>query len=186
MSGDTREMYADLFKGASTVTIEVLLLKETLRDAKPLIDEQKWSEQEGLQIIFANGLYYLRGERQLQHLPAGTDGLAAEVERLTTELMDMHSKYAVMKFRAYTLNEAKQALEFNVTGLETENRWSTARLWQFRADEERMQKELEALRAENQRLRQRLAQLEAPAADVVSPHSRRPFLARAIKALRRG
>jgi SMC interacting uncharacterized protein involved in chromosome segregation len=178
-------MYADLFKGASTVTIEVALLEETLRDAKRLVEEQKWSEQEGLQIIFANGLYYLRGERQLQDLPAGTDGLAAEVERLTTELMDMHSKYAVMKFRAYTLNEAKQALEFNVTGLETENRWSTARLWQFRADEERMQKELEALRAENQRLRQRLAQLEDPTVEVASRQGRRPLLARVLKVFRR-
>jgi len=185
MSGDTREMYADLFKGASTVTIEVLLLKETLRDAKPLIEEQKWSEQEGLQIIFANGLYYLRGERQLQHLPARTDGLAAEVERLTTELMDMHSKYAVMKFRAYTLNEAKQALEFNVTGLETENRWSTARLWQFRADEERMQKELDALRAENERLRQRLAELEAPEAEPTTQRRRQPLLARILNVFRR-
>jgi cell division protein FtsB len=178
-------MYADLFKGASTVTIEVPLLKETLRDAKPLIEEQKWSEQEGLQIIFANGLYYLRGERQLQHLPARTDGLAAEVERLTTELMDMHSKYAVMKFRAYTLNEAKQALEFNVTGLETENRWSTARLWQFRADEEQMQKELEALHAENRRLRQRLAELEAPEAEPTTQRRRQPLLARILNVFRR-
>jgi hypothetical protein len=179
-------MYAELFKGVSATTVQIPLLEETLRNARALIEEQKWDEKEGLQIIFCNGLYYLRGERQLQDVPDGPDGLAAEVQRLTAELMDMHSMYAVMKFRAYTLNEAKQALEFNVTGLETENRWSTARLWQFRADEERMQKELEALCAENELLRQRLAQLQAPAADVVSPHSRKPFLARLLKALRRG
>jgi hypothetical protein len=49
-----------------------------------------------------------------------------------------------------------------------------------------MQKELQALSAENQRLRERLAQLEAPAADGASPDSRKPFLGRVLKALRRG
>jgi len=99
--------------------------------------------------------------------------------------MDMHSMYAVMKYRAYTLSEAKQALEFNVTGLETENRWSTSRLWQFRADEERMQKELDALRGENERLRQRLAGFEAPGGEPASPQPRRPLLARVLGVFRR-
>lgn len=185
MSDDTREMYANLFKGVSATTVEVPLLEETLRNARALIEQEKWDEQEGLQIIFANGLYYLRGEKQLQGIPGGTDGLAAEVQRLTTELMDMHSMYAVMRFRAYTLSEAKQALEFNVTGLEVENRWSTARLWQFRADEERMQKELEALHAENERLRQRLAQLEAPEAEPAPQQARKPLLGRLLGVFRR-
>jgi septal ring factor EnvC (AmiA/AmiB activator) len=178
-------MYAELFKGASATTVEVPLLEETLRDAKGLIEEQKWDEKEGLQIIFANGLYYLRGERNLGSLNCNDDALAREVERLTEELMDMHSKYAVMKFRAYALNEAKQALEFNVTGLDTENRWASARLWQFRADEERMQKELEALRAENERLRQRLAEFEDPTVEVVTRQSRKPVLARLLGVFRR-
>lgn len=185
MSDDTREMYAELFKGVSATTVEVPLLKETLRDARALIEEQKWDETEGLQIILANGLYYLRGEKQLQGLSGGTDGLAAEVERLSRDLMDMHSMYAVMKYRAYTLSEAKQALEFNVTGLETENRWSTSRLWQFRADEERMQKELDALRAENEDLRQRLAEFEAPEAEPAAPQRRRPLLTRVLGVFRR-
>ena len=178
-------MYADLFKGVSATTVVVPLLEETLRNARALIEEQKWDEQEGLQIIFANGLYYLRGERSLGVLNCDDDALAREVERLTRDLMDMHSMYAVMKFRAYTLSEAKQALEFNVTGLETENRWSTARLWQFRADEEQMQKELDALRAENARLSQRLAQFEDPAVEVVTPQSRKPLLARVLGVFRR-
>ena len=185
MSDDTREMYAELFKGASATSVQVSLLEETLRNAKALIEEQKWDEQEGLQIIFANGLYYLRGERSLGRLSCDHDALAREVERLTEELMDMHSKYAVMKFRAYALNEAKQALEFNVTGLETENRWSTARLWQFRADEEQMQKELEALHAENRRLRQRLAELETPEAEPTTQRRRQPLLARILNVFRR-
>jgi len=185
MSDDTREMYAKLFKGVSATSVQVPLLEETLSKAKALIEQEKWDEQEGLQIIFANGLYYLRGERTVGRLSCDHDALAREVERLTEELMDVHSMYAVMKFRAYTLSEAKQALEFNVTGLEVENRWSTARLWQFRADEEQMQKELEALHVENERLRQRLAQLEAPKAELAPQQARKPVLARVLKVFRR-
>jgi hypothetical protein len=184
MSDDTREMYAELFKGVSATTVEVPVLEETLRNATALIEQEKWNETEGLQIIFANGLYYLRGEKQLQGILGGTDGLTAEVERLSRDLMDMHSMYAVMKYRAYTLSEAKQALEFNVTGLEVENRWSASRLWQFRADQEQMQKELEALRAENERQRQRLAQFEAPEVELAT-QPRKPLLARVLTVFRR-
>ena len=185
MSDDTREMYAELFKGVSATTVQVPLLEETLSKARALIEQEKWDEQEGLQIIFANGLYYLREERSLGKLSCDHDALAREVERLTRDLMDMHSMYAVMKYRAYTLSEAKQGLEFNVTGLEVENRWSTSRLWQFRADEERMQKELDALRAENERLLQRLAQLEAPEVEPAPQQARKPLLARVLNVLRR-
>ena len=132
MSQDTREMYADLFKGASATTVEVPLLEETLRDARALIEEQKWDEQEGLQIIFANGLYYLRGERSLGRLCCDHDALAREVERLTEE-----------------------------------------------------QKELEALHAENRRLRQRLAELETPEAEPTTQRRRQPLLARILNVFRR-
>jgi hypothetical protein len=56
MSDDTREMYAELFKGVSATTVEVPVLEETLRNATALIEQEKWNETEGLQIIFANGL----------------------------------------------------------------------------------------------------------------------------------
>ena len=185
MSDDTREMYANLFKGVSATTVEVPLLEETLRNATALIEQEKWDDTEGLQIIFANGLNYLRGNQSLRTLNCNDEPLAREVERLSRDLMDMHSMYAVMKYRAYTLSEAKQALEFNVTGLEVENRWSTSRLWQFRADEEQMQKELEALRGENERLRQRLAQFQAPEGEPARQQPRKPLLARVLGVFRR-
>jgi hypothetical protein len=177
MSGDTREMYVDPLKGASAVTIEVPLLEETLRDAKALTEGQKWSEQEGLQIIFVNGLYYLRGERQLQEVPGWPDGLGGEVQRLTTELIDMQSKYAVMKFRAFTLDQAKQVLEFNVVGLEGENRLSAWRLQKFREDEELLRAELGRVKEENEQLRQRLALFEG---QIEVPQPRPGFVRRLI------
>jgi len=176
---------ADLFKDAKTIMVEMAILEETYRDALALIKENNWDELEGLQIVFANGLYYLRGEKQLSGLGREREDVEREVQRLSAELIDMYSKYAVMKFRAYTLNEAKQTLEFNVTGLNTENRWSTARLKKFREDEEELRRELEALRTENERLRQRLLQFEGPAAELVTRGSRKPFLARLLDIFRK-
>ncbi|MBI2913970.1 MAG: hypothetical protein HYY03_08625 [Chloroflexi bacterium] len=153
----------DLFKGAKVATFELPLLEETLSEARALIGENGWPEQEGLQIIFANGVYYLLGEKCLRGAATDATHQAAEVERLTAELMEMHSKYAVMKFRAFTLQQAKQTLEFNVVGLERENRWSGERLRQFRQDEEQLRAELRAVRAERDALRQWLASHEGSA-----------------------
>lgn len=160
---DGREMYADLFEGVSPASIQVPVLQEVANQARKLAEENGWSEEDAFQILFAHGLYYLLGERRLQ----GSDGqdahAVAEVKRLTAELMDMQSKYAVMKFRAYTLNEAKQNLEWNLVALETENRWSGERLKMFREDEELLRAEVSRLSTENEELRQRLAVLEGTA-----------------------
>jgi hypothetical protein len=161
--GEGNEMYKDLFKGVSTTTIPIPVLLEELEKAKVLFADNKWSEEEGTQIIFANGLAALQGMARLQEV-SGTDGaFGSELERLTRELMDMQSKYAVMKFRAFTLDQAKQALEMNVTGLQVENRASGSRIWKFRADEEMLKGELHQLKAENERLGREIAVLRGEA-----------------------
>ena len=159
----SREMHSELFDDASTTLIEVRVLGETLREANHLIGENGWKVDEGLRIIFANGLYYLRGQKRIEGLDGYESGLAAEVERLSKELMDMQSMYAVMKFRAFSLEQAKQTLEFNVVGLEGENRWSGERMKKFREDEELIRAEVDRLRQENEQLRQRLSVLEGTA-----------------------
>src|SRR6266542_1203823 len=126
--GNRGEMYKDLFSGVSITTVSIPLLAEELKQAKELTQANKWSEEEGLQIIFANGLSYLLGEARLTALNGSDVLLAEELKKVTDALMDMQSKYAVMKFRAYTLDEAKQGLQMNVTGLELENRMSASRL----------------------------------------------------------
>jgi len=163
MSQDSREMYAGLFKDTSLTDVPVQILEEELEKARHLIEANQWDQREGLQIIFSNGLYYLLGEAQLREAPSDDGALAQEVKRLTGELMDMQSKYAVMKFRAFSLNQEKQTLGFNVVGLETENRWSGERLKKFREDEELLRAEIGRLRRENQRLQQRLSVLEGTA-----------------------
>lgn len=161
--GDSGEMYKDLFQGVAQATVSIPLLQEHLEQANTLIRANGWSDEEGLRIIFINGLRYLVGQAYLNALGGDESTLAQEIQRLTSELMDVQSKYAVMKFRAYTLDQAKQALEMNVTGLEAENRLSASRLWKFHADEEILRNQIRELQAENQRLAQQVAALKGEA-----------------------
>lgn len=157
-----QEMYSELFKDTATTLVEIRALAETIKEAHELIGENGWEVDEGLRIIFANGISYLRGHKRVEGLEGLGGAAALEVKRLTTELMDAQSKYAVMKFRAYTLDQAKQALEFNIVALETENVWSGERLKMFRDDEELLRAELRTVKAEREELRQRVALLGAP------------------------
>jgi len=160
---DRGEMYSELFKGVAADSVVVPLSKEVLDQARALAQENGWSEEEAFQIIFANGLFCLLGERRLNGLDGSETDLAAEVKRLTTELMEAQSKYAVMKFRAYTLEQDNQTLVFQNTGLRAENKMAMSRLDKFREDEEELRAKIRSLELENQRMRQQLLLLESPA-----------------------
>jgi hypothetical protein len=149
------------FVGVSATEISVPLLLEEVEKARELIEANNWGE-EGYHIIFSNGLAYLRGEARLQTI-AANGAPAGELERITRELIDMHSQYAVMKFRAFMLDQARQTMEMNITGLKAENRWDGVRLRQFREDEERMGARIKYLEAETEALRMRIAILEGDA-----------------------
>lgn len=159
---DAGEMYQRLFEGVAAAQVSIALLEEEVRRAEELITANGWPRDEGMHIIFANGLAYLEGSARLRQATE-SEGVSEEVERLTRELMDMHSKYAVMKFRAFSLDQAKQVLEMNVTGLEAENRASGSRIWKFREDEERLKGEVSRLKLENEQLRREIAVLQGTA-----------------------
>ena len=157
----------------STVIVQVAVLSDLLEKLRRLAAENGWSEEEALRIALANGVHYLLGEKRLASAPADEASLRAEVARLTEELMDMHSMYAVMKFRAFTLEQEKQVLEFRVTGLEGENRMSAWRLAKFRKDEEALRAELRRLQEENERLSQEVTALRGPSPPPPPPGWRR-------------
>jgi hypothetical protein len=159
-----QENQSNLFEGAEAAEVAIKLLAEELAQARKLASEQGWDDEaEGMHIIFSNGLSYLQGLVRMEQIAKSNGDAPAEIERLTQELMDYQSKYAVMKFRAFLLQDARDALEMHVTGLKTENKWSASRLWQFRADEERLKIELVAAQAEVAALTQRLAVLTGDA-----------------------
>lgn len=124
------------------------LMAETYDAARALIAEQGWSEDEGLRIVFASGLAFLRAERALARLNRDGGDLAREVERLIRMVMQLESQYAVMKFRVFELEQQNQTLRLNVAGLRGENELARVRLARFRADEARLRAELQRLRAQ--------------------------------------
>lgn len=170
MKSEGREMYADLFTGMESDAVQMSLSKDVLDQARKLAEENGWSEEEALPIIFANGLFYLLGRQRLAGLDGHDPDLAAEVRRLTAELMDIQSKYAVIKFRAFTLQQDNQALEFQNTALRVENGMAVSRLDKFREDEEALRADLSRQRTENEQLRQRLG-LSQPVAVARTPPS---------------
>ncbi len=110
MEGDDK-----LFEGAASHAVTFPVLEETFQELLTLCRENGWSEDEGLRIVFANGLAYLKNEREFSRW----NGQARDAEalRLAKYANEMSSMYAVMKFRAFNYREAMQTLEFNVTGL---------------------------------------------------------------------
>lgn len=176
-----REMYADLFTGMESDAVQMSLSKDVLDQARKLAEENGWSEEEAVQIIFANGLFYLLEQQRLAGLDGQGPDLAAEVRRLTAELMDLQSKYAVMKFRAFTLQQDNQTLQFQNTGLRAENGMAMSRLDKFREDEELLRAELRRIQQENDQLCRRLALLEG---EIEVPPTRPSLIRRLLPWLR--
>ncbi|GIW09094.1 MAG: hypothetical protein KatS3mg061_0151 [Dehalococcoidia bacterium] len=133
--------------------VELHLLEETYQAAQELIAAEHWSEEAGLLTIFAAGLAFLRGERELAQLSQGEPALRAEVNRLLQRLVACEGQYAVMKFRAFSLKRDNRVLEMHEAGLRGENELSRVRLEQFRRQESQLRAELARLQAENERLR---------------------------------
>jgi hypothetical protein len=154
-----------LFAGCEEQAVSFGLLEETYQQAKALIEENGWAETEGLLIIFANGLAFLKGEKAINAVKAGEADPREEMERITRLYMEIDGQYSVMKFRAYKLSQDKRILELNVTGLRGENVAFRMRNQMFRADEERLRARLADLEAENRRLREELDHLRPAASD---------------------
>jgi hypothetical protein len=142
-----------LFAGVRKRRIEIELLEETYQQALELLRANHWDEAEGLLIIFANGLAFLRGERQLMELAPTTGATGEAWQRLMDELIHLQSMYSVMKFRAFVLQQDNEALGFQNTGYREENRALVRRLERSRADEERLRARIRELEEENERLR---------------------------------
>lgn len=137
-------MEDEMFAGASNRTITFALLEETYQEFLALCRENGWSEAEGLPLVFATGIAYLKNEREFSRWNG--DDRAADFIRLARYANERNAMYSVMKFYAYNYLQDVQKLETQVTGL--------------RGLLASTQAALERERAENARLRAELAQRE--------------------------
>jgi len=128
-----------LFAGAASHALTFSLLEETYQEFLALCHENDWSQEEGLLIVFANGLAYLKNERDFSRWNG--QNRDDEMRRLARYGNEMNAMYSVMKFRAFNYREAVRTLEFNVTGLRGMFDHAEATIERLRAENERLKTE---------------------------------------------
>ena len=186
MGKPTRETDTDMFDDVREQIVQIPILEETYQDILQMCLENEWEEEEGLRTVLAYGLGYLQGERELARLNVvdGAD-LAAELQAKVEELSSYHSMYAVMKFKAFKLQQVARTLEMNVAGLRGE-------LAFYQSAPSLLREQISQLQEENARLRERLAASppdEPIAETLAAAHTQRPpmsaMLSRIAKWLQR-
>lgn len=128
------------FEGATNHTAKFALLEETYQEFLTLCHQNQWREEEGAQVVFANGIAYLKNERDFSRWK--DEKRDEELLRLARYGNDMNAAYSIMKFRAFNYRQATQTLEFNVTGLQGLLAHAEATIERLRTENERLKQEL--------------------------------------------
>ena len=151
-------------------TVEIAMPRDIREEAERIIDEQQLGEA-GLLHVFATGVAYLRGERQISQISA--DALdpekRADLERAVKLLMEESTRFATLRFKASRMAEDNQILSMRETGWRTEALALEQRNKVFREDEDRLKARIAELQAENALLK---AQLPDPDGSAPAPPRR--------------
>ncbi len=138
-------------------TVDIEMPHDVKEEAERIIDEQQLGN-EGMLHVFATGMAYLRGERQIRKMSA--DALdpeqRADLERAVKLLMEESTRFATLRFKASRMAADNQTLAMREAGWRTEALALEERNKLFRTDEERLKARIGALEAENAQLRARL------------------------------
>jgi hypothetical protein len=144
-------------KDLAVSTIEIELPEDLRRAADRMIADEEWDEY-GYLRIFATGLTFLRGERQLAHLSGDAldPATKADAERAVKQLMEESSRFAVLRFKAYRMAEDNQVLAMHENAWRADAEMLQQRVKRFREDEEALRTRIRTLEDENAALRLRL------------------------------
>jgi hypothetical protein len=85
-----------------------------------LFNENEWELDHGLRYTLTAGLAYLQRETSGAGTGARRADLAGENERLQRERMDVESRYAVMRYGAFTFMQAAKLLEMKLNACRME------------------------------------------------------------------
>jgi hypothetical protein len=136
------------FDVATSVTLQIEVLKETYDEIMRVLLENEWEREEGLRIMLLSGLGYLDAKERLAQInraPGNADGESSRhLDTLVNDLASYHQQYSVMKFKAFKLYKVNQVLEFNISGLrETERMWEA---WAARMRKQHSELQTEVIR----------------------------------------
>lgn len=137
MSDVIEQFRQDFFPNSERHTVTFDILTEDWQVLESLFAENELSAEDGLRFTLAAGRAYLEAATRLAVLQHPEADLAREITRLQHERMQVESRYAVMKYRAYSFMQAAQLMEMKLNACRAE---------------------LEGLRTRNQQLRQQLDQ----------------------------
>jgi hypothetical protein len=150
----TEDFEHRFFDGDEQVKVEVILMRETWDDLLKVIEENGWKPNEGLIILLATGMAFLKAERALS-VPQGAAGLSsAEIKKLLDRLTVVEARYASIKNFAFDVMRDHRTLELRSAPIEREYLAFRNMVWPLR-------RENDALKAEVERLTQEL-QANAP------------------------
>ncbi len=146
------------------VTFEITVESETAREIERVIAENGWERAEGLRLLLGSGLGYVRGEKILQAVESGAM-TAQDLQTVVSRMMETESRLAVLRFRAFELEQANQNWELSTGAIQNERIG-------LRGVVKRLREEIAALKMENEQLRAQLpaqettGQSPAPSAQV--------------------
>ena len=99
---------AEFFADTGMVELNLVVLNDHWRDLAALCAENDWSIEDGLRIILANGLAYLRRRSDEGSLEA------------KQAYLDLSAQFAVMKFRTFQFMQAAQTLDLKLSAARSE------------------------------------------------------------------
>lgn len=155
------------FEAASSVPLQIEVLKETHDEIQRVILDNEWEGEEGLRTVLLAGLGYLDARQRVESINRAAfqgdhEAARQQMDQMVKDLASYHQQYSVMKFKAFKLYKVNQVLEFNISGLR-----ATERMWEGWAA--RMRKQHAELQAEVLRLRSLMSEFQL---DWDSPLSR--------------
>ncbi len=110
----------DFFSNTEKHTLTFEITSDDCQTLQQVIAENEWDADDGLRHLLALGVAYTQGRAELAALIHPNADLAAEVHRLQQERMVVESRYAVMKFRAYTFMQAGKLMEMKLNACRAE------------------------------------------------------------------
>lgn len=110
----------DFFPETERHTLSFDIASDDWRNIQATIAENGWETDDGLRYLLAAGLAYAQGQARLAALSHPNADLAAEVRQLWAERMQTESRYAVMKFRAFSFMQAVKLLEMKLNACRAE------------------------------------------------------------------
>ena len=110
----------DFFPDTARHTLKLDITSDDWETIQKIAAENGWELDDGLRHLLALGIAYAQGKAQLAALDGSEADLAAEVRRLQSERMSVESRYAVMKFRAFSFMQATQLMEMKLNACKQE------------------------------------------------------------------